>query len=365
MEQSNSYKGNAYHIITDLHDHPSNKSNRIDYPSEVKYVKDRLDEQIDRYAKMGYANYLLYGGDIWDRSIRGADAAMAAQNDMYRRSRKVNGVFVCVGNHEFTYHKNNPFWHLVKSIESDRINRKNTKGGWKEKGNLKCLNVVDKLVDGDVEFIFNHYSAGILTPEVGKKSIGIFHQDIIFKGIVDYMKSKNIDVFQLEEDIMTTKFGYVYLDNNIEVLRGYDLCFFCHNHKTYGTFINDEIGAELDWLASLGRTNATEVHNSFLERRIPTVIVENGKFVRKDENYIALPRREECIDEVAITLQKEKYERSKEKKEVKEYVGTSDNPVNSLRTYFGNQLVDLVIDGIVDEKPDEILLEYRRKLLDL
>ena len=89
-------------------------------------------------------------------------------------------------------------------------------------------------------------------------------------------------------------------------------------------------------------------------RNIPTIIVKDGRLERVDDNKFNLLSREECVDEVSVSESKKKYEKQKIKKRVKREDVVGYDPIDSLRTYFNNPIVNIAIDEILNFKEDSI-----------
>ena len=339
-------------MISDLHRHYS-KANRFDYSKEVKYVDKVIEDQLNHYKEMGYNNYLIYLGDVFDISMRSSESSMKFLSQAEHQIKMASGAFSVVGNHEFTYYASNPFWYLMKEINSNKVSNYRN-GKFKAKGFNNHLIIPDRVIDGEVEFLFNHYGCGIEVPNSDKISIGFFHQDVIFKSILEDAKNNNRDVFISNEKEIETKYSkFVNLDKS-NALLGYDRCYFGHNHLLYGEWKDDDSNLLLNYLASLGRTNVKEVSDSFLERNIPTIIVKDGRLERVDDNKFNLLSREECVDEVSVSESKKKYEKQKIKKRVKREDVVGYDPIDSLRTYFNNPIVNIAIDEILNFKEDSI-----------
>ncbi|MNM85905.1 hypothetical protein D3C81_980450 [compost metagenome] len=282
-------------------------------------------------------------------------------SSMHNKKEEFSGIYSVIGNHEFTYHKNNPFWHLVSEINSSRV-KNYKKTSWKAKGANKCITICDRLEDGEVEFLFNHYGCGILTPNAEKKTIGLFHQDVVFRHVLDEVKTRNMDIFELNKETMEKKYNYIYLDTS-DVLKGYNRCYFGHQHLLYGEWRDEEEDIVLNYLGSLYRTKESEISNKFLERNIPVTIVEDGKYIREDSNKFNLPSREECIDEELVEIQRTKYKSVKERKHRISVLGEVEDPIEGIKTHFNqNPFINSVIDEILENKPDSTL-EFLKDML--
>lgn len=292
-------------------------------------------------------------GDEFNNSYRDVDAALTDMNNAQKLSREFNESYIVIGNHELTYYKNNPLWHLIKSVDSEFIH-KNRKSGWKAKGVIPHIKVVDRIVDGDVEFLFNHYGSGVRAADSYKKSIGLFHQDIVFRALLDEAKTKFKDYFELDKSVMEDKHGYVYLDDN-NILKGYNNCYYGHSHMLYGTW-EDELGIQHNYQASLGRTKESEVRDDFLERNIGVIIVENGKLVSCEKEYFNLMSREECINESSVLDRKEKYRIEKERKSFKNYISSDDDPIANIKQSIKTSpIMTKIVEDILETKPDEFI----------
>ena len=118
---------------------------------------------------------------------------------------------------------------------------------------------------------------------------------------------------------------------SFDKLEGYDYCFMGHMHKVYGMWdwTSEFSGrvTHLQYLASLGRPNRTDVDNRFLERDVPAVIVTDGKLETIEHNLFRLPSEEECIKSDVVELQKAQYERVKVHRNIQGYNPTEDEPV--------------------------------------
>lgn len=348
----------VYLIITDLHIIDKILvSNRICYKNEIDCVINELYQVIEKYA--GYEVNLIFLGDVYHRGYTDPTASIDGNNLFIKLSNHVNKMYTVVGNHELSYYKNNPFYTLFSQVNSEKV-RQISNRVTKPKGILQVLDVIDSLEDGDVLFHFNHYGCGVDSPKDGKVNIGLFHQEIISKEILTVMQQR------FSQEIFTK--DLIDFDKN-NVLRGYDYCFFGHMHKAYGTFkMSSDDGKEtiaLYYLASLGRTNHSEVQDNFLERNIPAVVLEDGHFSKVEDNLFNLLPREQCIrDEVVVQSQK-KREEAKQVIKLKEYKAASDDPVkNVFEQISDNQdatriLLDLRnsnLDSIGDDLDNKILL---------
>ena len=346
---------NVYLVIADLHLSEKNKTSRYDYQSEINHVIQNLSEIVQKYRSQNKNVISLWLGDIVDRGFRSVDKSIKAFQFLDNLCYLFDSNFVCLGNHEKTYSKGNPFWNLVNTVDSELLSSTDPRiaKGVVARGFENKVRILDSLTDGEVEFLFNHYGVGVQSPNRQKISIGLFHQDIVFREVMDDAKEKLLNVFEMTQKEMEDKYGYTYLESS-PILVGYNYCFFGHNHKLYGTWKNDE-GCTLQYLASLGRTNVTEVNNSFLERDIPAIIVKDGIFAGVEHNTFNLLSREQCIDENSVITNRKNYERMKDRNRYKSYKDLSDNPIENLLLNLESEECKTILLNILEDKEDLIL----------
>lgn len=350
---------NAYLIVTDIHDHYRNTSNRIDYLREIDFVKEKIVSFGLSYQKKCDNVYIILLGDVFKGSFNEPDAAVAINNFWFILSLQFQKIYCVLGNHETSYYTSNPFFTLINSIESSKVkgilNR-----NWAPKGLRNIFNVVDYVEDGEVLFHFNHYGTPISRAVDDKVNIALYHQDIVNKEILDLMQvNYKTNIYQKQ---------FVNFDNT-DIFDGFDYNFFGHNHKIYGTFeCSTRKGKTiLCYLASLGRPNVTEVNNNFLERNIPAVIVQDGKLSCIEDNKFNLMCREECVKEEVVEIQQQTYQHVKERKLIRNYVPGEDDPVLNVKrcdllTERERIMFSDLICSDVDRYTDNILEKCRRVL---
>lgn len=349
----------VYLFISDLHLSEKNKSSRLDYEREINHVCKIIVKTANKYIENDYRVIGIWIGDLIDRGFRSVDKALKSYQYLEAVMSVFDANFICLGNHEKTYSKNNPFWFLVNSVDSEILKSSDAKiaKGVSPKGLFNKVFIRDKIVDGEIEILFNHYASGIQSPDRQKISIGVFHQDIVFREVMDDAKEKLESLFELPKEEMEKNYGYTYLESS-PILVGYNYCFFGHNHKLYGTWKNDD-GCILQYLASLGRTNVTEVNNLFLERDIPAMIVEDGVFIREEHNTFELLSRELCIDENSVNNNKKSYKYLKERNKFKSYKSLSEDPIESLLLNLNDDTNKSIILNILDDKDDIVFSDLK------
>lgn len=316
---------NAYMIITDLHLGNIAATSRIDYRNEITRVKTALLETAMKYKKCGWNVIALMLGDVFHGSYRDVTTALMDADFINLWRLKIGEIYTVLGNHELTYYKANPFYALIASVESERVCNIINKV-WTPLGLSNVVRIVDRLVDGEVCFYFNHYSTGIQKPGSEECAIGLFHQDIIDRQIVE----------EVQQRYNKSYYGNTVALETSGILDGYKHCYFGHIHTVYGIWKANDV--YLHYLASLGRTNEKEVSDDFLERNIPVILVEDGRYRGQEDNFIQLLSRSECISESEVEINHEIYLGRKERKDIREYKPILDDPVNDLEIFFQEDL---------------------------
>lgn len=314
---------NAYLIITDIHDHYCNTTNRINYLKEIDLIREKIISIGMHYQNLYDNVILILLGDVFKGSFNEPDAAVTVNNFWFILSLRFHKIYCVLGNHETSYYTSNPFFTLVNTIESEKV-KKILNRNWTPKGLQNIFNVVDIVEDGNVIFHFNHYGTPISKSIDGKVNIALYHQDIANQEILDLMRvNYNTKIYQRQ---------IVNFDHT-DIFDGFDYNFFGHNHKLYGTFECDTAKGKtiLCYLASLGRPNVTEVDDSFLERNIPVVLVQDGELLGIEDNKFNLMSREECVKEEVVEIQQQTYEHIKERKLIRSYIPGDDDPVNNVK----------------------------------
>lgn len=331
---------NVYILVTDTHFSDKSKSNRFNYQFETNLVKNEIDNLGIYYKNKGYNPILIFLGDVYDNSYKSTTSGMIEQDDMSERKTIFKEIFSVMGNHDLNFPKDNPFWVLTSESSIKVTNKPSVK--YKPLGKSGIISVVDRLVDGDVVFNFNHYSSPILQPLDNKINFGLFHQNIVCSPAITSAINKGLNPYQTQA---------LLLDNN-DVLVGYDYSFFAHYHKYYGKWEIDG-GRFIYYLASLGRPNHEEVSNNFLERNLPAVIVEDGKLIRVEDNIIKLLSRESCVNEPKVLEQQEKRKKVKEKKELINLDICRGSVIESVKASLGQPIYEMIIDNILEGELDD------------
>lgn len=345
---------NVYLIVSDIHDNYCNAENRIDYVKEIDMVREKLINLGLMYKEKADNVYLMLLGDVFKGSYNEPDSAVLINNFWYISTQLFSKIYSVLGNHETSFYSCNPFFTLVSEIQSEKV-KKILNKNWQPKGLRNIFNVVDIVEDGNVLFHFNHYDTPISRAVPGKTNIALYHQDIVNQEILDLM--------QINFQTQIYQKRLVNFDN-VDIFDGFSYNFFGHLHKVYGTFeciTHKQEKTILCYLASLGRPNVTEVNDSFLERDIPAVIVNNGELECVESNKFNLMSRKECVLENVVAIQQKNYEDIKAKKAIKDYVPCNDDPVLNIKSCEVLTEKDkLIFSDLLDSQTDrftDFLLE--------
>lgn len=342
---------NAYLIVPDLHLGDVLTVNRISYRREIEHVQTEMFKVAMKYRKLGWSVKVMLLGDVFHNSYKSVFPAIVDHDFFVLWRERIGDCYSLVGNHELTYYKSNPFYTLISTIESERLQQVVNKV-WQPLGAVDVLRVVDSVQDGEVTFYFNHYGTGIQRPGKVGVAIGLFHQDVIDRSILK----------QVEKERETTVFTKAAVDmEGSQLFSGYKYCFFGHMHLAYGSWkMGDTV---LRYLASLGRTNVLEVRDDFLERCIPVVKVEDGIFAGVDENYFNLLKRSECVREDVVLQQHVEEEKKKVIAEMRSYTPMGDDPVKNLEALFaGEPGVLVIMEDLLKRETDRRFDTLNRKL---
>lgn len=336
---------NVYLLITDLHLGNIKAANRIDYRKEQVHIESELLKVALKYKSQGLNVISLFLGDIFHNSYKDVNEALADREFITMWKEKAGESYVCMGNHEFTYYKANPFYSCLSEIASERV--MSTGRIVQPNGLINTLQVVDRLDDGEVHFYFNHHGTGVYRPETDGINIGLFHQDLLDRSMESFGEWTS---------------GYLDFDTT-GTFGGYNYAFLGHMHMVYGVWKSR--GTVLVYLGSLGRTKENEINDNNLERNIPAVIVNDGRFMQIDNNKFNLLSRSECIREGVIVETKVKNEVRDAIKVARNYSPVAERPLDGVKQFFidNPRRIKIIEESLVNGK-DEIFTELERKCRD-
>lgn len=333
----------VFTVVSDLHLSDCELENRYGYIEETLDALNNIENiLIDKASKYGKENCnLVLLGDVFNRSFKDHSKHLYYGGRFLQLREHVNEIYLCFGNHEFTFYKDNPIWGFFANIESNSIqNRK--RQSWQPYGCVNIMRAVDILNVGfNFRLVFNHNGTGIINAPNDRINIGFFHDDICNRQIINQVESElGLSVFD------TGKYYDFDADNRLNC---YSVCFFGHAHKILGRWTNSFEGGstELYYLASIGRPNHTEVSNNFLYRNIPSIILDldMGEYLVED-NMIRLWDRELSVDEEKVKKAQLVYAENKQRKEIVRTAKHYGKPLDNIKTAIGD---NVVLNEIIDK----------------
>ncbi len=328
-------------VISDLHLSGQQKENRFSYDKELQHVLKQILFLIDKYKKQNAEIYLIFLGDLFDRSYKTPAKYGVDSSIFYFLKEKAKGMFVVIGNHELNFYINNPFWTCINCIDSSRINSLLTKNT-QPLGYVDLFTITDSLEIYDSVFHFNHFSCKDCAPVLGKLNFGFYHKPFYSK--------------ELQKDAEMRRVPSAFFDKNatsIDAVLKYDYVFLGHMHWLYGIWRHEH--TTIYGLASLGRPHKDEVADNFLERNIPAIIFRNEKFDSIENNFFQIFSKEQSIIPEIDIKQKEVYSMKKTIQQAKQYTSCSDDPIKNIKTFVAVEprLLDLfekLLQGVDDDK---------------
>lgn len=307
---------------------------------------------------------ILHMGDLFHKGITDYDAGMdwydyfCSLDDLTRQKQ-----YTVLGNHELTYSNKNPFWRFV-DIKSQFVSKL---GRFKiyDDAIRHPIKLVDTLRLGKTEIVFWHFGMDISKYTTDAENVIILaHQELIDKEI-DYILKKKYDRDQLTDIIDYRSLRDYRVLPKLPQIR---YLFVGHMHTAYSRFhVEENINGinynfELQYLGSLGRTKAIEVRSDDLERTIPVFkFDENGNFYACDRK-LTLPG-EEIVSSEQVRINREKYNRNIEVRELKRSVQIITSPMETLKNVMSQKSeIQELVEPLIAHTP---LPEYKQIMTDL
>jgi hypothetical protein len=335
-------------VVTDLHKSEKNLDNRYDYVGEVMYSVKQLLLVLDKYKDCDCLS-VLWLGDIFHNSYRTPAESGSDVSLMARIGDHCDYMYSVVGNHELTYYRDNPFWSLVNSIDSEAVKGIVNKN-WQPRGYKDIITILDYLVVGDVCFYFNHYGCdNLVAKRHGEKvSIGLYHKPICTPDIYTDMK--------LTYGTSMWEHDSIDFQSN-DIFGRYDWVFLGHYHSIYGKWkLGDS--TNVYYLASHGRTAHPQVCDVMLERNFPAIILEKGsesdvyRFSRVEDNLYRLWSRAESVCSEVVLENQKIYQEKKVLDTVRNQVLLSRDPLDNLRARLvGFTMANQLLEQILRDEP--------------
>jgi len=230
-------------VVPDLH-FSSHKQNRFNYYGECLDVIEQIHDINNR--AIADEKFLISLGDIVDRgkSIVGLYNKVSQLIKLLIES--FDATYITLGNHEKTYHADNPIFSFIQSFDTEALR------GWKAKPESLTPEIIvtDRLGFEDVEFVFRPYGTSV--DKVSDKIGILFMHDNLYpseaRTLVPYVKH-----------------------NYAQSIEEFDFVFNGHLHsiRTPWNLGNTQIHN----LGSLLRTKSDEVSDTDLIRLIPVIYI--------------------------------------------------------------------------------------------
>lgn len=301
----------AHFNIPDLHVFHS-LANRFDYYSEILSIVERVGRVVSKYKQQGYTCISLLNGDVAHKGSPKDSLNNYAVQAIKLLLSYFDENYLNLGNHEFSYYKNNPIFTFIKEIEDPRV-RANYP-------HIKCsslvedLRVIPMLEYEDFEIVFTPYK---YLPIRGNKPIShlVMHDDLL----------SNHSHNRLSTEMPEYQIKRVFVNEN-----EFDYIYCGHSHRIRETWQHGN--TTIYNMSSLGRSNVNEIDDSFRHRIIPVIISEDGYFKEVVDEALTLHKREDVVDETKLEKSRLLYQNTKERKEVRGSLAISQtkNPIEAL-----------------------------------
>lgn len=327
-------KRNKYMIIPDLHYWYKNISCRKDYLGEIDEALNNIFMII---ASDETINNVILAGDIYHRGFNDLDSSRAIKRYWSELKHMLNSrggeLYAVIGNHEFSFSKNNPFW-----LQDDVI-----------------FKTPEDIFDNGVHFYLESYHSKKSIREFRDKvdaNICITHNEVLPPEMAEFVRRES------GRRVFTSNKCTSFSRYNVDAL------FVGHMHQVVDTFmVNDEgRNFEVQYLGSIGRTSVEEISNDFRQRNLP--VVEVG--IDKDGNegkglftvtQMLLELRE--YHETVISEQVEKSRKVREKqKEMRELKlqKVTDDPIEEFKREVNSSTISDIVDCAYESRrPVEVI----------
>lgn len=305
-------KNNKYIIIPDLHYWYKNISCRKDFLGEQEEFLSNLMMYINSDETY---NNVIFSGDIYHRSFKDLDSSRWIKSFFselkYILNSRGGDLYTVIGNHEFSFSKNNPFW-LQDGV---------------------IFKTPEDIFDNGVHIYLESFHSPKSVRKFRNKvecDICITHNEVIPPEIASFVrKESGRRVFTSSHAI---SFKRYYLKN----------LFVGHMHQIVDTYcIQEDEGDtsrnfEVQYLGSIGRTSVEEIDNDFVDRSLPVICIEGNEGEYTIEQ---LPIKLRQYHDTVIAEQVEKQRRIRQNvqsfKEVK-MCKVKSNPIQEIKDLFDN-----------------------------
>ena len=333
----NNGRRNKYLIIPDLHLWYKNITSRKDYLGEL----DEALSNIFMYVKSDDTiNNVILSGDIYHRGFSDIDSTrpikkywMELKSLLNKRSGELYAV---IGNHEFSYSKNNPFW-----LQDDSI-----------------FKTPEDIIDNGVHLYLESYH----TPKSIRtfrstvdSDICITHNEVLPPEMATFVRNES------GRRVFTSSRCMSFSRYNVKAL------FVGHMHQIVESYVvmkddSSEEQMRVQYLGSIGRTSVEEIDNEFRYRDLPVVEVGidsdgnegSGKF-RIEHLPLELREYHDTVISSEVAKNREIREKRKQLNELK-LEKVTDDPVQEIKERYNHEMVNTILDCANEDRvPVEVI----------
>lgn len=345
-------------IIPEPHIWDKNFKNRIDYPNEIySYLADI----VQTIKCLDGNKYVIFPGDIFHRGFDTVTGMTKALSLFIELNRITNGnVYSCIGNHELSYTKNNPFWMMAHNCTArfPMLKKMDTYGIFSP-----GIKIVDQLYVGKLKFIFGHYErTDYQVYDESCDLVLISHNSIIEKSIDDTLRTKYGRDTKTEY-IRTTQ---LQSSSALPISKDLKYVFVGHMHTAYSDFFVEDTIEHVDmrfylrYLGSLGRTSVLEVDDRDLIRTIPQFVLTDANTYTYEPINIKLKSYNEVINLVALEDSAARTKTVKMLKTISSTNSFGETPADCIRRELDSTPVYL---SLFDEIYQNLQVDYMSELL--
>ena len=318
----------GFMVIPDPHIWDKNIAGRKNYVEECWETFDSIYAII---KKNEFVTDVIIAGDLFHREFAKLDHVKPWMNYFQKLKVLVNSrggqLYSVIGNHEYTYYKDNPFW-LMQGL---------------------LIKTPHTIMCNGVKFYLDSYPSQKADREFVNRvtaDICITHTEVIDASVHAEIESNwKKPMYISKRPVGYDRFDVKYL--------------FCgHLHMALGqyVYVDDEDldgkQTRIQYLGSLGRTNVMEISNKFLERLLPVVCVDEKGEISIKQLSVYLREYESTVIPVEVEAARKQREARKEYLASKQ-IELVDNPFEKLKEKYGNipMAQEILVNLSENERP--------------
>lgn len=316
-------------IIPDCHFWDKNFTGRTNYVDECWETADNLLTYVRKDERI---TDVIFAGDIFHKGFSGLETFRPWVEYFSRLKGIVNGrggeLYAVIGNHEYSYSKNNPFWTL--------------KGVF--------LKTPEKIHCNGKLIYLDSYPSG----KGDRAAVDCVHADICVTHteVIEPLVKADIEA-ETKRDMFVTHshFGFSRFD--------VDYLFCGHLHLANNTYVNindhnPDIKTVVQYLGTLGRTNYVEVRDDALDVCVPLIFVKEDE-IKIEQKVIRLRDFASSVIPEAILTAKIQREARKELLQVKNEILVEDPFGKLVERYKDSPIVVDVLKALADNRMPQVL----------